>query len=294
VPESLHISVVVPTMNRAQLLSGCLQSLLSQDYSKHLYEIVVIDDGSSDETPAVVESLSRRTATPRILYSRQSHAGINAARNKGIELASGDVIFFFDDDELAPQDHLSRVASRLSEDQRIDGVGGAYRQWGTPPYPICGRCDLGADFLAGHKAGQVPSLPGGNMALRRQAFRRMGLFDEDLVSGSGDETEWFLRASELRFMYDPSMFVWHRRDHFPLMQMVLKGFNQGLAMQRFRSKVGFPRKSSLGQVVRPLVHAFVRRCGAGLVVSARQAGDLLAGIGHVPRGSSEAGSQPPS
>jgi glycosyltransferase involved in cell wall biosynthesis len=94
------ISVVIPTFNRASLLEEAIASVLAQDFFRragtaHSFELLVIDDGSEDETGEVVARFGGRAA-----YHRQTHKGVSAARNLGLRLSRGDFIAFLDSDDL--------------------------------------------------------------------------------------------------------------------------------------------------------------------------------------------------
>lgn len=90
------ISVVVPSFNNAPWLPQCLESLLAQTYEN--LEIIVVDDGSTDDTPAVLEAFSRKDS--KILALRQENSGVTAARLRGIASATGDWIGFCDGDDV--------------------------------------------------------------------------------------------------------------------------------------------------------------------------------------------------
>lgn len=99
------ISVVIPSFNNAPWLPQCLESLLAQTYEN--LEIIVVDDGSSDDTPAVLEAFSRRS--PKILALRQENSGVTAARLRGIAAATGDWIGFVDGDDVVEPDFYARL-----------------------------------------------------------------------------------------------------------------------------------------------------------------------------------------
>jgi glycosyltransferase involved in cell wall biosynthesis len=101
--KKLFLSVVITTYNRANLLKSCLISFATQTLSKDLYEIVVVDDGSSDHTEKVCRDLSK--ALP-LNYLKQKHSGIMAAKNLGILSAQGKIILLFDDDAVAEKNLL--------------------------------------------------------------------------------------------------------------------------------------------------------------------------------------------
>src|SRR5262245_50750930 len=95
------LSVIVPTRNRAQLLRSLLRSLVEQTLPAREFEVVVVDDGSTDETPAICREAGRDL---RLQYHRLPASGISAAKNVGIFAATGSIILFFDDDDLADAD----------------------------------------------------------------------------------------------------------------------------------------------------------------------------------------------
>jgi glycosyltransferase involved in cell wall biosynthesis len=97
------ISVILATYNRARFLRAALESILQQAYSP--IEIIVVDDGSTDDTPEIVNTLIAETAAP-IHYVQQPNRGAPAAHNQGLRLARGEVITFIDSDDLWPAERL--------------------------------------------------------------------------------------------------------------------------------------------------------------------------------------------
>ncbi len=110
-----QVSVIIPTYNNAQYLSQAIKSILNQTYQAS--EIIVIDDGSTDETTEVVQSFNKN-----IQYIRQENKGPASARNTGLKIAKGKYVVFLDaDDELLP-DKLSFQINFLEENPSIDLV----------------------------------------------------------------------------------------------------------------------------------------------------------------------------
>lgn len=95
------VSVLVPTYNRARYIEECINSILAQTYPPS--QIIVIDDGSTDETPAVLAQYA-----DRIIYLRKENGGKAAALNHGLPMAIGDYIWIFDDDDVALPDSIER------------------------------------------------------------------------------------------------------------------------------------------------------------------------------------------
>ncbi|MEE9501364.1 MAG: glycosyltransferase [Candidatus Aminicenantaceae bacterium] len=108
------ITVIIPTFNRARFLKEAVQSVLDQDYFREpdttqLFEIIVVDDGSTDETGEVVQSFARD-----IRYIYQENRGVSTARNVGLQRARGDFIAFLDSDDLWKRDKIGIQMSLMN------------------------------------------------------------------------------------------------------------------------------------------------------------------------------------
>lgn len=267
------ITVAVITWNRAAFLNDCLAHLVKQNFLKESYEIVVVDDGSTDDTSSVVKSWQEKVGLPALHYVKQIHRGVNAARNSGINRATGRVVLFLDDDELAPHDFLARVERLFEDNPRFDGIGGPVRDYGNTTSRTCVKCSLANVDVPGEGKRLVPRLLGGNMALRAAVFKKVGLFDET-ISGRGDETEWFHRAKDLQFFYDPDLWVWHRRDNFDFTMLCRHAFVQGLSIPLAMKKQGIDYHPRPTRIVRSLIHAIRFRCVKGVVLALRELGAI--------------------
>ena len=106
-----RVSVVVPIYNVAPYLETCLQSIAAQTLRD--IEVVMVEDGSTDESPSIAEAFSERD--PRFRLVRQANAGLGAARNTGIEHATGEFLVFADSDDAVPRDAYELMLSTLAE-----------------------------------------------------------------------------------------------------------------------------------------------------------------------------------
>jgi glycosyltransferase involved in cell wall biosynthesis len=175
-------SVIVPTHNRAAIVGRALRSVAAQTFGD--YEVIVVDDGSTDSTPQFLESFSG----PRFRFIRNERSlGVSGARNRGIAAATGQWIAFLDDDdELRPQ-ALAALYERLTSGPKVDFLWGARL---VHEMDAAGRCiELRADDWNG-----VPSTVSGNSFLslvlriatnstftvRRSVLQELGGFDERL------------------------------------------------------------------------------------------------------------------
>lgn len=267
--DGLGFSVVVPTYNHAGPLRGALDSMANQTIGRDRFEVVVVDDGSSDETASVVAYWTDAHPEVALHFIQQLNGGVNAARNAGIRAAQGAVIVLLDADERAPVDYLSRV-EQLLMDESIPGVGGPAVGVDVGHLATCNACgvaDASVDFDSNGSTGR---LLGGNMAVRRRIFDDVGLFDEEL-SGRGDEVEWFARAA-LMFHYEPTLVVFHTREGRSLRDLVGAAYRQGASIPLATSRAGGRWRPRPATVMRFIGHTVVRRCGNGLVLAAREVG----------------------
>lgn len=112
------VSVIVPAYNRARIIGETIESLLGQTLAPH--QLIVVDDGSDDNTVDVARSFG-----PRVLVVEQANSGPGSARNHGLELATGEFVQFFDSDDLCTTDKLEHQARALAE----SGADLAYGPW---------------------------------------------------------------------------------------------------------------------------------------------------------------------
>ena len=119
------VSVILPTYNREGFLPAAFQSLSEQSFTD--WDLIVVDDGSTDNTREVVDRLKQSRGN-RIRYVKQENRGAYSARNRGLEEAAGKYIAFFDSDDLWLPHHLSRCVTALEKNPEVDWVFGACRQ----------------------------------------------------------------------------------------------------------------------------------------------------------------------
>src|SRR5262249_43621702 len=112
--DRVDISVVVATYNRCSVLRRALESVVAQHDRSVPYEVIVVDNNSSDETRQVVESFSSQDA-PRVKYIFEAKQGVSYARNAGIAGSSAPVIAFFDDDVCVAPDWIVNIKRTLDE-----------------------------------------------------------------------------------------------------------------------------------------------------------------------------------
>lgn len=117
------VSIVLPTFNRARFLDEALASIHSQSWQD--WELIVVDDGSTDDTAARIDSWRERI--PQLRYVRRENGGAYAARNTGLQHARGEYIAFFDSDDLWLDHHLERCVEGLRQNPEVDWIYAACR-----------------------------------------------------------------------------------------------------------------------------------------------------------------------
>jgi glycosyltransferase involved in cell wall biosynthesis len=205
----MRFSVLIPTFERAELLGQAIESALAQTHGDH--EILVIDDGSADATGAVVARY-----VPAVGYLRQENRGKAAALNFGLAAATGDAILVLDDDDLLPPTALADHAKALAADSRADFSYGRYVRftgaappnpddlWDEEPTPIRDPRRLAVRLM------ERCFLPHPAWAVRREAQRRVGPYDETLKrSQDFDMIVRLARGNEGAFV--DARVLWQRR-----------------------------------------------------------------------------------
>lgn len=235
--------MVLCTRDRAGLLAGALDSLERQDAERGRWEIVVVDNASSDGTAEVVAS------HPGVRCVREERIGLSHARNLGFRSARGRYVGYADDDCRLPPGWVTAALSVI-DGPAPEVFGGPYRPFYLAAKPAWFRDEYGssdrgerARFL---DAGET--LPGGNVFFRRDLLERLGGFDPRLGMaggriGYGEESDLQerLRAlcPELRVFYDPDLCVEHlvRPEKMSLRWRLAASFGKGSSAYRARLAV---------------------------------------------------------
>jgi glycosyltransferase involved in cell wall biosynthesis len=221
----MDISLVISTRNRASQLEQALDSYARLQYARE-WELVIVDNGSSDATPQVLVEFGRRF-TGNIRLLQHERPGLGGARNVGWQAAGGEIVAFTDDDCYPQQDFLTRIAGCFSE-PRYGFVGGRVLLYDPLDYPSTIQLsDRRVEFPPRSyiAPGQVH---GANFAFRRQVLQAIGGFDARLGAGtkyhSAEDTDAMARSSAMGWwgLYDPAPAVSHhhrRRDPGEIQRM---------------------------------------------------------------------------
>lgn len=211
------LSVIIPTYNRKEILKKCLNALFNQTYPKSDYEIIVIDDGSTDGTEELVKSIIN--GSPCVLrYFKQENKGPAVARNVGIENANGEIILFIGDDIIATstllEEHIKWHKNYPEDNVAVLG----YVTW-SPEIeitPFMKWLENGGPQFAYYKLRHGQKVPWNsfwtcNISAKKRFLIENGLFDEDFPSAAYEDSElgYRLHKKGLKLLFNKSAIAYH-------------------------------------------------------------------------------------
>jgi glycosyltransferase involved in cell wall biosynthesis len=197
--QSPKVSIIVPVYNGADVLERCLQSLFKQDYSP--LEIIIVDDGSTDNGPGLVKEPAR-------LVKTKGRTGAGAARNLGAKEASGEVLLFTDCDCVVPESWVSRVVECMKTHDVVAG-GGGYAGAVKDVFVQ----NFAYEELAFRRRklnGFVHTLVSNNLFCRKDVFFEMGGYPEYYKAASSEDMEFSWELSKkYKLWWDANNGVYH-------------------------------------------------------------------------------------
>jgi glucosyl-dolichyl phosphate glucuronosyltransferase len=237
------ISLIIPTYNRASLLKRALESAVNLDYPGAGFEIVVVDNGSTDATSTVVQDLRDNRTAHSITYIREERLGLHNARHAGVWAANGDILIFTDDDATFSPGWLRAYSEAFTAHPEMVAAGGPVRpSWEAPPPKWL------VEFIGDAKTFGLLSLmepyddfslnPDGiffgvNMAVRANVLLEMGGFNPeafgDVWLGDGETgLNYKLWKHKMPIGYVPQALVYH---HIPPERMTVEYLRRRMANQ---------------------------------------------------------------
>lgn len=235
----LKISVVIPLYNKAPYVVEAIESVLSQSFSAH--EIIVVDDGSTDDGISQVQALKRGNI--RVL--QQSNGGVSVARNTGIQAASGEVIAFLDADDRYLPDFLMTIVKLAQDFPKACVLGTGYRRFSSTGQPHAGpganRPPRGVVDNFYTWWSRTSFFSTSSLAIRAQAFRESGIAFPPGERLGEDQDVWFQMAERYMVVFDPVVHCEYRIDvvgsatHAPKMINLLPCYVRLAARMRHQS-----------------------------------------------------------
>jgi glucosyl-dolichyl phosphate glucuronosyltransferase len=235
--------LIIPTYNRAALLERALKSAVNLDYPPTRYEIVIVDNGSTDATPAVVQNVRDNSAEHDVGYVREERLGLHNARHAGVWAAKGDILIFTDDDATFAPDWLRAYAAAFDAHPEMVAAGGPVRpSWEAPPpkwlVEFIGEGNTFGMFSLMEPYNEFRLNPDGiffgvNMAIRANILLEMGGFNPeafgDVWLGDGETgLVYKLWKHKMLIGYVPEALVYH---HIPPERMTIQYLRLRMANQ---------------------------------------------------------------
>ena len=197
------LSIIVPAYNEETCIGRCLGSILAQEDKSNLYEVIVVDNASTDRTCEIAEK-----CFPGLKLFHEPRKGLTVAYNRGAREATGDVLLFVDADMILPPDHLQKIHREFANDPKLVALSGPYT------YKDSGKATrfavsltylllaMPAELLLNRFLNLGASIASGNSAVRREAFYSIGGFNEALFYGlESDLAMRIRRFGKVRFRY---------------------------------------------------------------------------------------------
>lgn len=217
----VKISAIICTYNRSVYLSKAIESLINQSIMQDEYEIIIVDNRSTDQTKKIVENFSEKYKNINYVY--EEIQGLSSARNKGAKTARGEYIAYLDDDAEACKEWLEKFIQIFDTFPGAACLGGKIEvlwpdnkrpDWLNEDYDFYyGKLDLGNEV----KVIRFPESPyGGNFCIRKNVFETIGYFSESLgrkkdILSSSEEIEFVYRINKSNFdvLYVPEAKIFH-------------------------------------------------------------------------------------
>jgi len=218
-----RVSAIVCSRNGAGTLRNCLEGLAELEYPD--YEVIVVDDGSTDETAEIGRAFGVRVV-------EIEHSGLSAARNAGLQAATGELVAYLDDDCRPDPQWLTYLAATFVATPHV-GVGGP----NVPPEDATPMARSVASAPGGPihvliSDREAEHIPGCNMAFRRDALLEIGGFDPQFwVAGDDVDVCWRLQERGWTLGFSPAAMVWHqRRDSMRSYYRQQRGYGRAEAL----------------------------------------------------------------
>jgi glycosyltransferase involved in cell wall biosynthesis len=215
---NIDLSLIICTRNRAQALRRCLAAVLESDLFSFRAELVVVDNGSSDETPGVLQELARaRNLATRAVC--EPNVGLSKARNAGMKAAQGAILAFTDDDCYVAGD-FGAALLRAFADNNFDYCGGRILLFDSTDAEYACNIKDSFELIPARSFVYAGRVQGANMAFRREVVEVVGPFDPGLGAGTRfrcEDADYVARASSAGFVgaHVPELVVYHHHGRRP-------------------------------------------------------------------------------
>ena len=211
------VAVIVPCYNIAHIIDKCIESILQQDYPQDKFSIIVVNDGSTDNTKKNLEDY--KTYPNFYLLNLEKNKGLSTARNTGIKNSQSEIICFLDGDMIIKPNWLQIIVAELMSEEIIGVIGDTTLPKGEEPNILDHyfyNAQRGARKFGENSAIGPTWILFNNTAVKRFAIKKTGLFDEKFTSYGGEDTDmairlWYNFPNAFRFSSKISAEHHHKR-----------------------------------------------------------------------------------
>lgn len=229
------VSIIVPAYNSEETMALCIESLLRQSYPKDKYEVIVVDNGSMDNTAKIIKQYS-------VVYLYEDKIQTSyAARNAGIKKAKGELIGFTDADCIAAEDWLFKIMSNVKGDNLgcVLGEVKAYKPQNYVEQYLADRRLLSQKITLSNRF--LPFAQTANVFYKKEVLRKIGLFEEKWVTGGDADLSWRMQLNtDYKMKFVPDAIVYHKHRS-TVKSMFKQKLRHGMAMiflyKKYRDKM---------------------------------------------------------
>lgn len=242
--KTLQVSIIIPVYNDAERLKLCLQAIERQNYPQSCYEVIVIDNNSTDNIKEVVSSFKN------IELKSESKPGSYAARNRGIEAAKGEIIAFTDSDCIPSYQWIDQGVKSLKFEQ-ADLAGGKITFLFSSQKSTAEIFDSITSLQVKKNIENRQLTVTANLFTYRYVFEAIGLFDASLKSGG--DFKWTKKATDAGFklVYSPNAEILHPARK--LSSLIRKGYRVGTGQLDIQLAQGVPLSALIRKTFRDLL-----------------------------------------
>lgn len=218
--EKPLVSVIICTYNREKYLPLTLHSLKNQTVDKKKYEIIIVNNNSTDKTEEISKRFIEENPDLNIKYVVETQRGLSAARNRGIKESDGEIIIFIDDDAEVTPNYVEEAVKFFQTYDDVDAMGGKiipkYEDGKEPEWMSIFLWGLVTKSDWGNKIRKYPYSkypPGCSMSFRKKIFDEIGVFNESLTLRCDDKFIFKqMDKFKKKYLYNPDFIVFHNID----------------------------------------------------------------------------------
>ncbi len=218
----MEFSIIIACRNEFEYIEKCIKSIYNQDY-KGDFELIVVDGMSTDGTYEKLKDLKKKYK-----FQLYQNPMLNAAagRNTGIKKAKGEYTAFIDGDAIAHPDWLTQIKKTFEQNPKVIGVGGPdllpdestersrmIGQVMSSPVARGGKLNPSTQHSLMDENKYVEHIPTCNLCLKKEVYKKVGMFDEAFVKGQDLELNYRIKRAGFKLLYSPKIRVVHYRKH---------------------------------------------------------------------------------